>query len=132
MIDLNSTTFYKVRFIISLQDPGKDLLWRLVCHIKNWQTNKWNKKVQMLSDDTKDWSNFKTGGTILSTDNRTVRMSSEVYYVSKPAKNNTYWACQIIEAPFSDNGFAPRRWVTEVGYEPVDEKAANFSCLLDV
>lgn len=130
MIDLNSTTFYKVRFIISLQDPGKDLLWRLVCHIKNWQTNKWNKKVQMLSDDTKDWSNFKTGGTILSTDNRTVRMSSEVYYVSKPAKNNTYWACQIIEAPFSDNGFAPRRWVTEVGYEPVDEKAANFSCVI--
>ena len=130
MIDLNSTTFYKVRFVISLQDSEKDLLWRLVCHIKKWQTNKWNKKSQMLPYDLKVWSSFKTGGTISSTDNRTVKMYSEVCYVPEPAKNNAYWACQIIEAPFSENGFAPRRWVTEVGYEPIDEEAAYFSCVI--
>ena len=130
MIDLNSTTFYKVKFIIARQDPEQDLLWRLVCHIKNWQTNKWNRQEKLLSDDAKDWSNLKKGRTISSCDNKTVKISSNVCYVPEPAKNNTYWACQIIETPFSEYEYAPRRWVTEVGYEPIDEDKAYFSCVI--
>lgn len=130
MIDLNSTTFYKVRFIISRQDPTQDLLWRLVCHIKNWQTNKWNKQEKLLSDDAKDWRDLQKRSTLISIDNKTVKIVSDVCYVDAPANNNTYWACQIIETPFSENGFAPRRWVTEVGYEPIDENKAYFSCVI--
>lgn len=130
MIDLNSTTFYKVRFIISRIDPEQDLLWRLVCHIKSWQTNKWNRQEKLLSDDAKDWSYLKKGGKIVSVDNKTVAVSSAVCYMPEPAKNNTYWACQIIETPFSEYEFAPRRWVTEVGYEPIDENKAYFSCVI--
>ena len=130
MIDLNSTTFYKVKFIISLQNSEQDMLWSIICHIKNWQTNKWNKKEKLLSDDVKDWSNLKKGGIISSFDSKTIKISSTVCYVPEPAKNNTYWACQIIEMPFSENGFAPRRWVTEVGYEPISENSAYFSCVI--
>lgn len=129
MIDLNSTMFYKVKFIISLQDSGKDLLWSIISHIKNWQTKKWNKKEKLLSDNAKDWSNLKKGGTILSMDKKTVKIVSDVCYVDEPA-NGTYWACKIIETPLSETGFAPRRWVTEVGYEPIDEKKAYFSCVI--
>lgn len=130
MIDLNSTTFYKVRFIISRQDPTQDLLWRLVCHIKNWQTNKWNKQEKLLSDNTKDWRDLQKRSTLISIDNKTVKIVSDFCYVDAPANNNTYWACQIIETPFSGYEFAPRRWVTEVGYEPIDENKAYFSCVI--
>lgn len=130
MIDLNSTMFYKVKFVVSLLESGQDLLWCIISHIKNWQTKKWNKTEKLLSDYAKDWSNLKRGGKILSTDGKTVKIISEVCYVDEPANNNTYWACKIIETPLSEKGFAPRRWVTEVGYEPIDEKNAYFSCVI--
>ena len=130
MIDLNSTTFYKVKFTISLKDTEQDLLWCIISHIKNWQTKKWNKSEKLLSDNAKDWSDLKKGGNLSSTDNKTVKIVSEVCYVDGLAKNNKYWACKIIEAPFSKTGFAPRRWVTEIGYEPIDEKSAYFSCVI--
>lgn len=131
MIDLNSTMFYKVKFIISLQDLEKDLLWCVISHIKNWQTKKWNKKEkQLLTDNVKDWSNLKNGATILSEDKKTVKIVSDVCYVDEPVNNNIYWACKIIETPLSKAGFAPRRWVTEVGYEPIDENKAYFSCVI--
>lgn len=129
MIDLNSTMFYKVKFKISLQDSEKDLLWLVVSHIKNWQTRKWNKESKLISDNVKTWSNLKKGSTISSTDKKTVKIVSDVCYVDEP-ENGTYWACKIIETPFSDTRFAPRRWVTEVGFEPINANSAYFSCVI--
>ena len=129
MNDLNSTMFYKVKFVITLIEPGKDLLWCVVNHIRNWQTKKWNRKKELLSDAAKDWSSLKKGGEITSSDRKTVKITSDVCYVDEP-KNGAYWACKIIEQPPSKAGFAPRRWITEVGYEPIDEKSAYFSCVI--
>ena len=129
MIDLNSTMFYKVKFTISPKNPGTDLLWTVIKNIKNWQNNKWNKEKTLLSEDIKDWSGLKRGGKILSTDKKTVNVVSEVCYAETPV-NGMFWACKITETPLSRNGYAPRRWVTEVGYEPIDETKAYFSCVL--
>lgn len=129
MIDLNSTMFYKVKFTISLIDPEKDLLWRIISHIKNWQTRKWNKTEKLLSDSVKDWRDLKKRSTLISTDKKTVKIVSNVCYVDEP-ENSTYWACKIIETPLAKPGFAPRTWVTEVGYEPIDANRAYFSCVI--
>lgn len=132
MIDLNSTIFYKVRFIISHQETEKDLLWSIIYHIKNWQTKKWNKKDKILSEEVKEWSNLRKGATLLSVDNKLIKIKivSDVCYEEGPIHNNAYWACRIIETPTTDTGCAPRRWVTEVGYEPIDERSAYFSCVI--
>lgn len=130
MIDLNSTMFYKIKFVISMRESEQDLLWRIICHIKNWQTKKWNKCENLLSANAKDWSDLKKGGILSSIDHKTVKIVSDVCYVDEPANNNVYWACKIIETPLSKAGFAPRRWVTEIGYEPIDENKAYFSCVI--
>lgn len=130
MIDLNSTMFYKIKFVISMRESEQDLLWRIICHIKNWQTKKWNKYENLLSANAKDWSDLKKGGILSSIDHKTVKIVSDVCYVDEPANNNVYWACKIIETPLSKAGFAPRRWVTEIGYEPIDENKAYFSCVI--
>lgn len=129
MIDLSSTMFYKVKFKISLEDSKKDLLWLIISHIKNWQTRKWNKESKLISDNVKAWSNLKKGSTISSTDKKTVKIVSAVCYVDEP-ENGTFWACKIIETPLSDTRFAPRRWVTEVGFEPINANSAYFSCVI--
>lgn len=130
MIDLNSTMFYKIKFVISMRESEQDLLWRIICHIRNWQTKKWNKCENLLSANAKDWSDLKKGGILSSIDHKTVKIVSDVCYVDEPANNNVYWACKIIETPLSKAGFAPRRWVTEIGYEPIDENKAYFSCVI--
>lgn len=121
--------FYKVKFTISLIDPEKDLLWRIISHIKNWQTRKWNKTEKLLSDSIKDWRDLKKRSTLTSIDKKTVKIVSDVCYVGEP-ENSTYWACKIIETPLAKTGFAPRTWVTEVGYEPINANKAYFSCVI--
>ena len=45
-MDLNSTLFYKAKFDIEAIYPDTDLLWKLVCEIRNWMGKKWEREVK--------------------------------------------------------------------------------------
>lgn len=60
-MDLNSTLFYKAKFDIEAIYPDTDLLWKLVCEIRNWMGKKWKKRGETITDDSYCWTTFKFG-----------------------------------------------------------------------
>lgn len=47
MIDLSSTLFFKAKFEITAKQADFDLLWCIVCHIRNWMSSKWRKRGEI-------------------------------------------------------------------------------------
>lgn len=130
MLDLNATMFYKAKFTICTKDEEADLLWKIILHLKNWQTAKWNNRdKKILTVQNRNWTNLKRGGRILSEDEDTsVYIESE--YLSTEEHFGQYWACSITEKKAPKCGYAPRQWVTEIGYEQDNPTFATFSCVL--
>ena len=130
MTDLRANLFYKVKFTIAAKDDTVDLLWNLIWHIKEWQTKKWNRiEHGLLSTDNLAWTKLKSGGQLLSSDQKTVHIRSEACMPDGDV-SKMYWACQIIENRSAEAGYAPRQWVTEIGFEPVENGKATFSCVI--
>lgn len=127
MPGLNSTMFYKVKFSIAVKDSGLDILWKIVLHIRDWQTKKCAKRKLMLTKDPKDWTRLKNGNQLFSEDN-SVFIKSE--YFSQGEGGVQFWACQVIENLPPLPGYANREWVTEIGYEQTEENSAVFSCVV--
>ena len=126
MPDLNATMFYKVKFSISAVDPDEDLLWKIVQHIKRWQTRKCRKRGTALVDKPQAWGRLKRGGRIAASDG-TVRFRSEQFC---PGGSARYWACRIEENILEDKKLAGRKWITEIGYEQEQAGTAVFSCVV--
>ena len=128
-MDLSAQMFYKVKFSIAAKEPSSDLLWKIVRHVKKWQTKKWNKKgcEAILPVASSIWTSIKNGGRII-TDSKIVYIESEFF--SPDSGNTQLWACRIIETPPVERGVAPRTWTTEIGYEYGEGNAAVFSCVL--
>ena len=108
------------------KDTDKDLLWELVNHVRLWLTTKYNKRRTVLTTSKKKWSEIKEGGRLIA-DN--VKIESEYCYVEEPFPAG-FWACKITESGQSPQGFAPRRWTTEIGFEPKTREKADFSCII--
>ncbi|MGI6150520.1 MAG: hypothetical protein ACOYIR_01000 [Christensenellales bacterium] len=126
MLDLNANMFYKAKFTITAIQPEDDLLWRIVLHIKNWQTRKWNRENDILPTENRSWTGLKKGGSIVSEDNSII-IKSEYF---ENDEGGQYWACSITEKRTALPGYTPRQWVTEVGYEQKDSTSAVLSCVL--
>ena len=130
MKDLCSTLFYKIKFNIAISGDAEesDLLWIIVKHIKDWMTHKHNKpkEKEALSSDSHDWTLLKNGGIIQGRD---IKIASEFCLVEEPF-NASFWACKIVEFPKASSGKAPRKWTTEIGFEPVSPDKASFSCII--
>lgn len=129
MIDLYSTLFYKICFTIEAKNKDTDLLWKIIMHIKEWMTNKHNSnRVVRLSEDIHDWTSLKqfSGGQIIG---ENVKIISENCFVEEQFPTS-FWACRIMESPKPKRGCAPRRWVTEIGVEPVENGVVTFSCVI--
>ena len=129
MVDLYSTLFYKIRFTIEAKSKDKDLLWAIIVHIKEWMTSKHNTNgATRLSEDIHEWTSLKqfSGGQIIG---ENVRIVSENCFVEEPFRTS-FWACRIVESPKTKHGYAPRRWVTEIGVEPVENGVVTFSCVI--
>lgn len=128
MTDLNSIMFYKAKFTISCVDETCDLLWKIVLHIRRWQTEKWNRDGIILDTNLPTWSRLKTGNRIFSKDkNNTVYIESEYF---KPDISEEYWACKIVEQRLPKQGYCLRQWITEVGFEKASDSESTFSCVL--
>lgn len=130
MLDLNATMFYKVKFTISAVNTTDDLLWKIILHIKNWQTYKWNTRdKQILTTQNWNWTSLKKGGRIFSDDENTSVYIESEYYTAEDHFGQ-YWACSITEKRAPRPSYAPRQWVTEIGYEQDNPTSATFSCVL--
>ncbi len=127
MLDLNARMLYKVKFNISPVEKGDDMLWIIVMHIRAWQTRKYNKDGKVIIPTyTPKWSALKNGDWIFSEDNM-VYIESEKFTTDD---NSVYWACRITEKPIAPAGYAPRQWVTEIGFEQRSRDEATLSCVL--
>lgn len=130
MLDLNATMFYKSKFTISTVNVCDDLLWEVVLEIRNWMTNKWNYRDDViLPSDIRRWTALKNGDRIFSKPGENVVYIESEYYKSFEA-DKQYWACRISEKRKPQPGIAPRQWISEVGYEQEEKGIATFSCVI--
>ncbi|MBQ8747446.1 MAG: hypothetical protein IJZ08_06230 [Clostridia bacterium] len=127
MLELNNSIFYKVKFDITANQNEVDLIWKVIYHIKSWLTRKWNKGKTILTTQNATWSYLKRGGTISSTDKKSVYIESEAF---EESENMQYWACRIFERKAPRTDFAPREWITEIGVKPVSKGKIEFSCVI--
>lgn len=127
MARLNATMFYKIKFSIEAAASSDDLLWKIVMHLKDWQTRKCRRRNAGLSARVKDWSHLKIGNRLFADDNSLYIMSEFFSPEKSPAE---YWACRIIENLPPDPGYANRQWITEIGYEQSGRGAATLSCVV--
>lgn len=120
MIDLSSTLFFKAKFEITAKQADFDLLWCIVCRIRNWMSSKWRKRGENIPTDNAIWSRWKLGNRITS-QNDMVHFQSMCY---QSESQGVFWACKIHESFPSQKGCAPRSWITEVGFQsPLSGKA---------
>lgn len=112
MIDLSSTLFFKGKVEIS-SEPECDLLWELVMDIRKWMTAKWKRADEAIPYELPVWSAWKRGSDF-SSENNIVHFKSSCY---SGREGQCSWACKIFESRPPQNGFAPREWVTEIGYQ---------------
>ena len=119
MTDLNANLYYMTRFEMCGTVPEEDLLWTLILGVRSWMCNKWRKRGEEIVWDTEQWTKWKKGCSFHS-DNGSVTFISAFH---QEADGRTNWACRIIEAGNSAKGYAPREWVTEIGFRQKDAAA---------
>ena len=127
MQDLNMTMFFKAKFTItSTSDKPDDLLWKLVMRIRAWITRKWNREDEWVVETKHQaWTAFKMGGKLYDLEHR-----NRIYAESLRHENAdglVSWACKIVEKPEAERGFAPRSWVTEIGFQARSATEAELS-----
>lgn len=129
LLDLNAIMFYKTKFTVTAEDEIEDLLWKIILHIRNWQLTKWNNNGKfILPTGYKDWTYLKNGSHVHFGDkSNSIYIESE-YFVPEGG-GGQYWACRIIEKRMPRPGYAPRQWITEMGYEQNQPNRAVFSCV---
>lgn len=110
MIDLDRTMFFKAKFEIEAP-PGEDALWSLVLSVRDWSLRKARRDGYSLPGEIQTWSEFKHGEVLESSDG-SVRLRAALHY----GESSQTWACQHVEDQ-KVSGCAPRRWITEVGFE---------------
>lgn len=132
MQDLNATMFFKAKFTVQANDPnGYDLLWNLVSIIRQWITRKYNRNGStVISRDIKKWTAFKFCGRFFDEENKNRVYAESACHVSSKDSQFISWACRITENQQQAEGFAPREWVTEIGYQLSEPGCADISYLV--
>ncbi|MBS6416523.1 MAG: hypothetical protein KH370_05360, partial [Collinsella intestinalis] len=110
MIDLERTMFFKARFEIEAPQ-GEDVLWSLVLSVRDWSLRKARRDGYSLPQEMRFWSKLKSGEMLESPDG-SVRLYAALHH----GEFAQTWACQHVEDQRAP-GCAPRRWITEVGFE---------------
>lgn len=126
MLDLNSTLFFKGKFQIKAKSSDNDLLWLLVQKIKIWMVPKWRRNKEYIPNELSQWTGWKYGSQIVS-ENGIVYLKS-VYHQRNDSMQ--FWACKITESWPSQNGYAPREWITEIGFEQNTQDSATISIVI--
>ena len=125
MKDLYSKLFFKTQFEIKAAQPKTELLGTVVKHVKNRIVSKYKKKNDddaILKAKFSEWKALKNGGKIRGT---AILLEAEYCYTEDPCPAHN-WACRIVEIQ-SVSGFAPRKWVTDIGFRQKSEDRAEIS-----
>ena len=128
MHDLNLTLFYKTSFHVRPADPvpgvtpSDDVLWSIVLNLRKWICGKWERRGVHLEQGLSTWSHLKRGTAPsrqpLTGTNADGKPNSNVFLVSAATsadRPHPLWAA-MVEETFPEPGFAPRKWVTEIGF----------------
>ena len=133
MQDLNSTMFYKAKFTMESKDNEQhDLLWKLVWSIRSWLIGKWNRPgaEPIVNSSTKAWSGFKLGSKLYDLQKLNRLFAESAYYQDEDDPSMISWACKIIERPDSTAGYAPREWITQIGFQTNATNSAEISYIV--
>ncbi len=128
MHDLSSTMFYKAKFTLVTQNDSEDLLWTLICEIKKWLIEKHNQNgKKLIPSDNLEWTRFKFGWKLYDQMSSHLFFAKSLYHVAKDNPAIISWACKIEENPEPQDGYAPREWITEIGYQSSQKNIAEIS-----
>lgn len=131
MHDLNATMFYKAKFTLLCNDDNIDLLWNLICEIKAWLMSKHNRNGRtIVNPKIHKWTRFKKGGKLFDEEGNNHFFAVSQYREDAGNPKVISWACKIEETPEIESGFAPREWVTEIGYQSVMPGTAEISYVI--
>lgn len=135
-MDLNATLFFKTKFDIAVKVAGDDLLKILVQKIRCWMLGKYGPRSRgyapkgILSARPDQWTRFQNGGRIFSKDRAKTLFCESEHFRPASTPEEEYWACQLVEYQTTRPGYAPRKWITEIGFESVVPGKATLSLVL--
>lgn len=128
MRDLNAKMFYKAKFTITAQDESVDILWCLVLEIRNWLLYKLNRDGRnVVVPSLRKWSRFKEGGKLFDETNSGLFYAESARHIDAEQSALVSWACRIVEMPAASDGYAPREWITEIGYQANEPGCATVT-----
>ena len=131
MQDLNATMFYKAKFTLLGHEKNVDLLWNLICEIRSWLTMKHNRDGHIIvNPKLYKWTRFKKGGKLFDEEGNNLFFAISQYHEDADNPEAVSWACKIEETPEMESGFAPREWVTEIGYQSTMPGTAEISYVI--
>lgn len=117
--------FYKAAFDLQTDKNSRgDILWDMIEEIRYWLTIKYRKRGDPLPEKTQVWSDWKKGKTIRSKSGQVI-----LYSCFCLDEQKCYWACQIREPPAVEVGFAPREWMTEIGFCQTEPGIATITLI---
>lgn len=138
MIDLKSNLFFKSKFTIEADNQDADILWAVVCEIKTWMKYKFNRNGNVVDMSSQVWTKFKYGNRLFDLQGNNTIYAESLYYKPRLVEHttsgkydeNVYWACKIVEKQASQDGLAPRTWITEIGYQSRTKGIADISYVI--
>lgn len=120
------TDFFKIKFHISSidGDPIPDCLGEIITYIRKWLTDKYRSEA--VKQFVPDWSLFYTGGSF-GTDGSMGGFSAETTGFVTDEGWGEAWACKIIEYPWQNMKYIPRKWITDIGIFPISPSRTEIS-----
>lgn len=129
MQDLNATIFFKAKFhIYATSGENDDLLWKLILDIRSWITKKLNRPGchPVIESSLHKWTFFKKGGKFYDLEPLNRVYAESVFHQAEDEPSKISWACKIVEKPEVESGYAPREWITEIGYQADTNTSAEI------
>lgn len=118
---VDTHVFYKVQFSVRLKDIStSDYFEELLFAIKRWLVGKYGSRS--VSGKIPEWSDVRTGGK-WGDDVAFGSFGIESASADNTDPANAPWACKVIEGPVT---YTQRKWVTEIGYQPLSEKSIEI------
>lgn len=120
------TDFFKLKFQVhSLEDDNiPDFLGTVISFVQKWLSDKY--RPQVVKQMIPDWALFYTGGLFGSDGSMGSFSAESAGFVSENGWGET-WSCRIVENPWQNIKFIPRKWITEIGIMPVSASSVEVS-----
>ena len=118
--------FYRVKFSIYPHNGSiENCFEEIITIIRRWLEAKYTP--QKVSGIIPDWDEFTTGGSF-GNNHQIGSFSAETisYHIHSNNKDSA-WACRIEEYSRKSLRYASQRWITEIGYRVLSQKAAEVS-----